>query len=191
MDEISPSSVDRRSLTPWSRQQIAEFLVQRQDKIRALARQHLGGHIGRFADSEDVFSSVCRRLDGVAAVGGLRPRHADEVWALAAAIVSNAAIDRSRMLSRLRSREVQTDGPDLGGLVERCQNDDQAALLFHRMVEALDGDDRQVFMLRVRGASHEVIAQQLNTSVDAARQRWSRIAHTLRGLADRGELIDG
>lgn len=193
MDQISDNSVDRRSLEPWSREQIAQFLVERQEKIRALARQHLGSQLQRFTDSEDVFSSVCRRLDGLAAEGGLRPRHADEVWALAAAIVSNTAVDRARLLGRLRSREVQADGPDLGVLVERCRSDDEAELLLQRMMLQLKGDDRQIFMLRIRGASHEVIAQQVGTTVQAARQRWSRIAQTLRDLAERaehGRLID-
>ena len=54
-----------------------------------------------------------------------------------------------------------------------CGDDEEAKILLHTLAARLeDSTTRQVFYLRMRGASHRAVADVLGISEDAARQRW-------------------
>jgi len=178
------SSEDKanRSAPPMTREAIAAWAMQHQRQIRTLARSRLTSHTRSVFDSEDVFSSVVRRLDGLARDGTLRPNSEAELWALARQIALNTAISKTRLIERSR-RLLTEDGPlayEIERRVSACVGDDDAALLVHRMYEALENSaDRQIFGLLLRGASHRAVSQLLGISVDASRQRWMAIRRRL------------
>lgn len=204
MPESSPQipadqpSADRQHYRPWTQDEVTKFLIAHKPQIRAIASNRLQGYRHRFADSEDVFSSVCIRLLELVQSQRLRPRDQDEVWALAAKIAANAAVSKSRLLKRLRQTDLESSAeappmPEPNPLVDLfdgCASDDEATLLLHRLAASLGAsDDRQIFILRLRGMTHELIAKHFEITPQAARQRWSSILKRFRQIP-REELFD-
>lgn len=162
---------------------MARYLDERRDLIRAAARSKLLPAARSLSDSEDVASSVIRRMDAMVNTGEFELRSEHELWALVKLIAERQAIDRGRLATRARSVALD-DGPD-GALVvkslAKTSSDDHAALMLHRFLMALaDAEERHLLLLRLRGCSYRVIGQQLGFSEDAAKMRWFRIAKSLR-----------
>lgn len=191
MRHNDPSSPSREHLRPWSPERVAAFIAERQDAIRAIARRKLCSSTKRVYGSEDVVSSVTARLLALAEGGRVRPRNEEEAWGLVQTAVENKSVSRNRLMSQLRHRA--SDYPEaLDILVDRvgaCESDDEATLLLLRVMSVLtDSNERGMFLLWLRGASHEVIAQQLGISVVASRQRLSASLARLRGAM--AEVLD-
>ena len=171
-----------RSGPAMSREEVAAWAMAHQRQLRTLARSRLTANTRSVFDSEDVFSSVVRRLDGLAAGGALRPHSEAELWALARRIALNTAVSKTRLIER--SRILLTEDGPLAYEIERrinvCVGDDDATLLAHRMYEVLESSaDRQIFGLLLRGASHRAVGQLLGISEEASRQRWMAIRRRL------------
>ncbi len=161
---------------------LSEFLLQNGDRIRAIARRKLTHATRSIYDSEDVLSTVLRRMDEFAAQGRFDPTSEDDIWGLIAVIARNAAVSRVRLVARL-NQLVGEDG-QYGQLVlaraEACRSDDEAAVLVTQLSMWLpDAEARQLFTLRLRGAAHPVVATVLNITPAAARQRWKTIKDLL------------
>lgn len=128
-------------------------------------------------------SSVLRRMDVLALEGRLKPRSEGELWALVRTIAANTAVSKSRLIERARSLEAE-DGEYGRALVRRletCVNDDEAHLLVLRMASSLRKDrQREVFLLRLRGANHASVAGLLGISEGASRQLWMEVCRDLR-----------
>jgi DNA-directed RNA polymerase specialized sigma24 family protein len=175
------------------REAIAEFVLQHQDIIRSIARRKLTRAARSVSDSEDVVSSVLRRLDGLALRGTLLPRSEGELWGLIKVITTNTAISKTQLIERLRNLLTE-DGPYVYEVLKRLNSyteDDEANLLVQRMLCSLSSsDDRQLLLMILRGSSHRVAAQYLKISEAASRQRWMRVK---RELCERfrGGLLDG
>jgi DNA-directed RNA polymerase specialized sigma24 family protein len=163
---------------------VAQYLLANEAKIRAIARRKLTSNTRSVFDSEDVFSSVLRRMDELTINGGLRPRSEAELWAFVEAITRNNAVNRTRLIERARSRLTE-DGPYAYELLRRLNafaTDDEATVLVLRMMLCLKNEeDRQLLSLLHRGAEHRAIGTMLRISEEASRQRWARI---------RKELLD-
>jgi DNA-directed RNA polymerase specialized sigma24 family protein len=170
---------------------IARFLIDHQDRIRAVARRKLSANARTVFDSEDVFSSVLRRVDTMVESGTLRPRSVAELWALIDTITRNNAINRTRLIERARAL-LSDEGAYAQSLLDRlCRysTDDEATILLYRMMGCLrDDTDRQVLTLHLRGATHRAIASLLNISEDASRQRWRTIRNLLQEKFSEGSL---
>lgn len=181
---------DERGDSP-ARQALAEFVLQHRERIRAIARQKLPGGARSVFDSEEVVSSVLRRLDGMASRGTLAPRSPAELWGLITAIATNAAVDRRRLIERARSHLAE-DGPYAYELLKRlnaCESDDDATMLLLRMMMSIkNSTDRHVFMMLHRGASHRAIATALGISEAASRKRWSVLRQELAERFREGHL---
>ena len=184
---------------PLSREAVAAWALAHQREIRTLARKRLTQNTRSVFDSEDIFSSVLRRLDGLAANGNIRPECEAELWALVRQIALNTAVSKTRLIERANALLTE-DGPLAYEMVRRlnaCGGDDEAALLVHRMHEALESSaDRQIFGLLLRGATHRVVAQFLGISEEASRQRWMSIRRRLlkwcrEGVSANGVALDG
>ena len=173
------------------RQSIAEYLISHRDRIRAVARRKLTANARSVFDSEDVFSSVLRRVDTMMDAGTLRPRSVAELWALIDAITRNNAINRTRLIERARALLAE-EGPYAQSLLDRLTRyttDDEATVLMYRMMGCLkDENDRQVLSLHLRGATHKAIAGLLGISEDASRQRWRAVRGALQEKLSQGAL---
>lgn len=165
-----------------NREEIARYLLQNSERVRAFARRKLTARARSVFDSEDVFSSVLRRVDALASAGGLRLRSESDLWGLVAAIAHNSAVNRTRLVERACLTQ---DSHVYEALKkpEAGSPDDQAALLVLRMMLYLKSEeDRRVLSLLHRGAGHRAIGSALGISESASRQRWARIR---RMLAER------
>lgn len=175
---------DERGDSP-ARAALARFILENEAKVRAIARRKLPSNQGVF-DSEDVVSSVLRRLDTMAQSGVFAPRSAEELWGLIKAIACRTAVDRRRLIERARNFLTE-DGPYAYELLKRLNaspTDDDALMLVLRIMMSIKNQtDRQLFALLHRGASHRAIAAALNLpSEEASRQRWCALR---RDLAQR------
>lgn len=183
--------VDRSSVPPLTRERVADYLRGKEQEIRSVARRRLTRNTRGTHDSEDVYSSVLRRLDELASRGEVRPRSESELWALAKTIASNTAVSKTRLAERARAL-VAEDGSYARSLLDRLQaanGDDEAMLLLLRLAQSCDNsDDRQILFLRMRGAGYKVIAETLGISSDACRQRWRVLRAKLDHLIRSGAL---
>lgn len=176
---------------PALRERLATYLLVHQSQIREMARLNLTSSARKVCDSEDVLSSVLRRLDEMASDGALRPRSERELWALIRTIARNTAVSRTRLIEHARQRLTE-DGPYAYELLQRLnafRSDEEATLLVHRMLASVgDRTSRQVLALVMRGASHRAIGAFLEISEDASRQRWMVVRRELGARFGRGEL---
>lgn len=164
-----------------SREYVARFLLENEAKIRELARQKLGNTRGP-QDSEDVFASVTRRFDQLASGKGVRPRSAAELWALVRIVTQNTAIEKVRLVARMRAlTDVEGEyARRMADRFESCESDEEATLLVQRMAMTMSSaDDRQIFFLNLRGASDQAIATAMRMTKEAASKRRRRLWHSL------------
>lgn len=164
------------------RLRLPEFLLTNEDRIRSIARRKLTQATRAVYDSEDVLSTVLRRMDAFVADGRFAPTSEDEIWGLIAVIARNAAVSKVRLVSRL-NQLISEDGEYARLFLDRaaaCETDDEAAMLVTRMSMWLpDAASRQLFNLRLRGAAHPAAATLLQITPAAARQRWKTIKDLL------------
>jgi DNA-directed RNA polymerase specialized sigma24 family protein len=166
-----------------NREHIADFVLRHEDRIRAIARRKLPTEARSVFGTEDVFSTVARRVDALAAKGLLRAESEAQLWALVSRVVENVSLERGRLVESTASRTGDDAAfwADISRDLRRCRDDNEAFVLVFEMMSAMtDAADRQIFLLRLRGVSHRVIAQQLGATEDAVRQRWVVIRRTLR-----------
>jgi hypothetical protein len=181
MSNIAAMDPERRI---WQREELAQFILARRDRIRGLVRRRIGQQTRRFEDSEDIFSSVMRRADRLLAEGRLRPCDERELWGLIERIALNNSIDKNRLMQRL-ARIRSEDGDYASVLQQRvaaCRSDEETQDLILRVALWLTDDEQELWFVRLRGGSHQLSAARFRISVEAVRQRWSAL---LRRITDR------
>jgi hypothetical protein len=168
-------------------------MLSYQDRIRAVARRNISAPSRNITDSEDIFGSVCRRVDEMARAGLINARSDAELWLLIKSLASNTRLEKRRLIERVNAL-VDEDGEYARSLVQRlsnCGSDDEADLLIRRLAAKLrPGADRQMLFLLLRGASHRVVAEHLGISEQASRQRWATIRATLCDELNRPDNSD-
>jgi len=96
-------------------------------------------------------------------------------------------------LRTARSRRLETEDGEyarrLVGRLQRCEDDDEAAMIICRMMTWLPSQEaRQILGLRLRGMTHGAIGQALGINEAAVRKRWQSIRATLMERISRGDL---
>lgn len=162
-----------------------EFITRYGPMVRRRVRGKLGASMRRLFDSQDILSTVSRRLDRYVASGRVRAVSEAELWKLVFRMVDAAMIDKLRLVKRLKRGE--RDDPELARLLlTRIEDadpseEDAAAMSLDRAFASLtDPMDRQLLSLWLRGHRHTVIASILGLSHDVTRQRWHTIRLRLR-----------
>lgn len=161
----------------------AEFMTRFESRIRARIRVRLGEHMRRVFDSQDIFSTVARRLDAFVESGQLRAEDERQLWAFLTRATANAVAEKSNLLSRLR----RVEGPDsemARTLEQRLAGGDEREEWESRVAELFDalppGQDQQILWLWLNGSDLSAIARSLDLSAAAVRKRWERIRARLR-----------
>jgi DNA-directed RNA polymerase specialized sigma24 family protein len=176
------------------RELIARFALANEGLIRQQARKKLSAGSRQCEDSEDVLSSVLRRIDLLVSSDRFWVKDPSDIMGLILTVTRNTAVTKVRLAAQAK-RLVASDGEYIKALCEKvnqCRGDDDAAVLVSRMLLSLDNtDQRQYLELRLRGATHRAAAQVLGISEDAARQRWGVIMKNLRALLTDMEKSDG
>jgi DNA-directed RNA polymerase specialized sigma24 family protein len=171
------------------REASAVFVERYGELIRLRVRDKIGSSVRRVLDSEDVLSTVARRLDGIVHDGRLRAETQGELWALVASIAHHAVLENVRTVRRDRdaaagvvaersghgwaSDETDLGVEDAGEVAERAMD------LVHNET------DRGILWLWLRDRRHTQIARSMGATPAAVRMRWGRIKRTLRALPER------
>lgn len=177
-----------RSGGPIAREAAATFLSLHSGCIRRRIRSRLCLRTSAAVDHQDVFATVCRRLDRYILAGKLNIHNEASLWSLVYRIVDSALTDNIRSAARARSCRplARPDGNTVAPL-RPSQTIDEQDLAHHLLTHAhdsiMDDTDRNILMLWLSGHNHRRISGQLGLSWEAVRIRWHRICLKLRSQA--------
>lgn len=170
------------------RTQLSAFLQAHYPQICGRIRRKLGRHERQLFDSQDIFSTMTRRIDALAARGELRARSEAELIALITTVVDRALIDCFRVSQRLR--QLQEPGSGWATLLaDRLESDSlSGAADPARLSEAFsllaDPADRAILTLWLQGTPHTGTALALGMKPTTVRDRWQRIRQQLESWAE-------
>jgi DNA-directed RNA polymerase specialized sigma24 family protein len=166
-------------------------LRENEHAIRNLARRKLGATTKRVFGSDDILNSVAARLLNLVDLGRFRPRNHGEAWQFIKVVVSNKTVDKNRLMSQLRHRQEDTGAAveELVRQIDATGSDEEATILLHRaLAKLVGGDERALFSLWLRGASHSVIAGVFGITETTSRRRvcdsLAKLRLTLVGVGD-------
>lgn len=179
-------------LRSGDREAAAVFIDHYGPMVRRRVRGKLGVAMRRLFDSQDILSTVSRRLDRYVHGGRVRALTEAELWKLVFRMVDAALIDKVRLVKRLQRAE-REDSDFAGLLLNRLKGaestfDDGMELELDRVFASItDPIDRQILSLWLRGHRHPTIASVVGLSHDACRQRWHAIRQRLRADLERAK----
>ena len=173
------------------REHLANLLLANLPKVTRVAQRKLTARTRGVHDGSDIASSVLRRMDRLAAEGRLAGLSDEDIIGFALVVASNQAVSRSRAMERFArfAREDAEYAQLMHARLAACVDDEQAELVLYRIALGIpDASARQLFMLRWRGLSSDLIGQLLGISAEAVRQRWSALRGKLAERLARGEF---
>lgn len=139
----------------------------------------------RLYDSQDILSTLGRRLDQYVSGGRLHAANEDELWALVFRMAENAVVDKARVFRRLQEIEGD-DSPFAREFAQRLRQaqqrrDSGVEIEIDRALDIFGADaDRQILRLWLAGTEHTAIATHLNLAPTAVRKRWQKIKSVLQ-----------
>jgi len=190
MDNVPASDLFLR-LCDGDRDAVAQYVLSNSGLIRRRIRGRLGPAMRRIFESEDIVSTVGRRLDDYVRNGSLDIRSEPEMLALIMKIASNAIVDKAKIVARLRNVEQHEEvfaRQMLRQLEQSALPGDNTPWFestLDRTLQAMDNDiDRKILWMWLMGWRLRDIAASLSMNDGAVRQRWSRIKERLRPLLE-------
>ncbi len=164
------------------REAAGQFITRYGSRIRRRIRGKLSPAMRRIFDSQDILSTLGRRLDRYVLDGRVEANNEHELWGLVFKLANNAICEKGRLLRRLKHAE-REDGPFATELAarlrsaQRPETDDDAFELEMGRVFAVVGDstDQRILFLWLDGVGHSAIATHVQMTVVAVRKRWQRI----------------
>lgn len=183
----TPVTVLLDRIRAGSRAAAAELIHTYEPMIRRRIRGQLSGRMRRLFDSEDIFSTVCRRLDHFVERRSVSATSMGELIKLLQTITERSIVDKARIVTKQRILErniTERQGPEWR--FDRTSPRDSARdwVEYSRLLET--ELDRQILFHWLRGLTHNVIAEQLGISHDLARKRWQLIRSRLRACIEPG-----
>lgn len=170
----------------WDRESTAEFLSRNADLVLARIRRELGPGTRRHFDSQDMLSTVQRRVDDAVRRGVVRADTSSAMLAFVFAVVRTAVIDKSRVASRLH--RLGMTGPmesnDAVSLSNGARDTEEslAAQLISLTTQIEDPKDQDLLLLRLNGHSLREISESSGEAHEAVRGRWRRLVARLRHM---------
>lgn len=167
----------------------AEFVTRFGSRIRRRIRGKLGPTMRRLFDSQEIMSTLGRRLDLYVLSGKLEAASEPQIWALLFKMADHALLDKGRVLRRL----AKTEGED-GDFAQTVLNQLRTAERHHASGVELTIDaalrslenstDRQILSMWLHGTPHSVTAETVGLAPAAVRKRWEKIRGCLRDKFD-------
>lgn len=161
----------------------AIFLKRHEGAIRRRLRRKIAAATSRIFDSEDLFSTVARRIDQEVEQQRLSTLNEQQLWGLINRIAENCLTDVARAE---RPRRAARRGPlrfDMHRLRRDAQDKQGTAGgdVLDKARQAIPrNDDRQLLGLWLLGAPFAGIAAALGLTETGARKRWERLRRSLR-----------
>jgi DNA-directed RNA polymerase specialized sigma24 family protein len=173
------------------REAAAEFLARFGPRVRRRIHGKLGPAMRRLFDSQEILSTLGRRLDICVGSGSLRAASMEELWSLVFRIADNSLIEKARVFRSLEAKEGE-DSPLAYRVLQRLkdaedQGQDGPLIEIDAALRSLeDGIDREILSLWLQGNQLAQIAALLGMSAPAVRKRWEKIRGRLRTLCEAG-----
>lgn len=185
-------SGDDENLFPGgvSREDVARILIHHKPQILRRITGRLSPNIRSLFDTHEIMSTVLRRMDSYVAGGQLKVDSDRQFWALVQRIISNAIVDKARIVKRLRA--VESEDEVIAALMLRCVGDSPDSetrlrdLIARINIIITNPEDQDIVMMWLKGKSLSVIAETFDVTPDAMRQRWKRIRDRLQEHLDNG-----
>jgi DNA-directed RNA polymerase specialized sigma24 family protein len=169
------------------RRAAALFIVENGDLIRRRFRRRISNSVRRLFDSQDLVSTLARRLDRLVHRRTLRAESVGEFWSLVMAMGRFSLSERERNARKRGDFGAPRGCHDRPADLEPCagvEDGGNYAMLDRCLKRLNDDGDATVLLLRLGGLSHTHIAEHMGVSVEAARKRWERVRKSLRGVED-------
>lgn len=182
-----------RRMRRGDREAAFRFVEQFGDLIRRRVRGKLNSGMRRIFDSQEILSTVGRRLDRYVMEGQLRADSEPQLWSLLFRMIDAALVDKARTYRRLRRVEDE-DSEFASRLLARMQerdrnSNDGGEIELEAAFRSLRSDvDREVLALWLNDVPHTRIAEEISSTPDAVRQRWRSIRDHLRAQISAGAL---
>lgn len=163
------------------REAVGEFIDRYGGKIRRRVRGQLGVSMRRLFDSQEILSTVARRLDSLVTAGDVRAREEDQLWALVFQIARFSIVDKARVMERLATVEAEDRdfavevATELEGAAEGEESDRRVERMFLSLPDPVD---RQILEMWLRDVPQVAIGRALGMPAGTVRRRW-------RGIKDR------
>ncbi len=163
----------------------AEFIIENAGMIRRRFRNRISRSVRRLFDSQDLVSTLARRLDQIVERGSLGAGSVGELWSLVMVLATYSLSEHSDKALRHRDFRDPHDAAERlpapeGSPVGEGRGEERAAL--EECLRRVGGGvDAAILVLRLGGRSHACIAELLGLSIENTRKRWQRIRETLRG----------
>jgi len=163
----------------------ADFMDRYGSRVRARVRHKLSPGMRRVFDSQDVLSTVARRLDQVVRRGGVEASSEEQLWALVFTIANNSVSEKGRIQKRLRKTESE-DSPFANEVLRRMEEAERveaegAVLALERVFELIDdATERQIMTLWLNDVPLVEIAACLDIPEGTIRWRWAKLRDRLR-----------
>ena len=175
-----------RRMREGDRAACGDFMLHYGDLVRLRVRDKLSTPLRRVLDSEDVLSTVTRRLDRIVCDEQLRAQTDRQLWSLVMQIAKNVVSESVR--TRKKEKSTTTDAGMLEQLaaaaVDTPRTETQSATQWaFQLIN--DKIDRLIIQRRIAGDPHEHIAALVGLTPSAVRMRWTRILQTLQTAAGR------
>jgi DNA-directed RNA polymerase specialized sigma24 family protein len=172
------------------REAAAEFMERMGPRLKRRLGSKLGPVMRRVLDSQEVLSTVVRRLDRFVLSRRLRATTAGELWTFLCVVADHAVIEKGR-----RHRSARTGGPAwMAGDLRAAHDRDgyspaDSGLDLARTLQNLDDPvDRQILALWLAGQRLAHMGAAVGLAPTAVRKRWQAIRQRLRAemLAEEG-----
>jgi DNA-directed RNA polymerase specialized sigma24 family protein len=167
------------------REAAAVFITRFGARIRRRIRGKLSPAMRRIFDSQDILSTLGRRLDLFVRSGRLTAASEAQLWALVFRMAENAVVDKGRVFRRLQRVEDEEGlfAQELSSRLrhaERCRNAGAEIEIERAMNLFADRVDRQILSLWLAGTPQTVIAEYVDLAPTAVRKRWQKIRSELQ-----------
>jgi len=186
-NEESPVLVPHAGVASGAhRERVAAFFLLNIDKVMRRIRGEVKQANGKggvaamscLMDTDDVLSSVWRRIDREAEADRLRTRSEKEIWAYIYRVVANVVSDRRRR-GVVEQRVFSSMNHEERSWVKARVGEELDQVMLH-LARASDSD-RELAGLMARGVGHRAAAEYLGLTLAAMKKRWSRLCADLRG----------
>ena len=179
------------SVRSGNREATAEFINRFGPRIRRRVRGKLSPAMRRLFDSQEILSTVARRLDKLVAAGGLHAESDGQLWSLVFTIAENSLIEKARVFRVLRNKEGE-DSELANRMLSRIRDAEQRDIegceleIDSALRHLGDRVDRQILSLWLMGRDSESIGAAVDMQPAAVRKRWERIRGQLRDAYTTG-----
>jgi DNA-directed RNA polymerase specialized sigma24 family protein len=171
---------------------VGDFVHRYGPVIRAHYRRRIGRSMQRLVDSQDLLSTIARRLCQRVSSRRVRASDRHQLWTLVFRIGDGALVDRIRILSRLRSLEGDSEFVHLlRGRLDRPgdSSGNEFAEELAGMLDSLHTEtDKTLLVMWLHGMPLAEAGAEFGLTPPAARKRWERIRHALRARLEEADV---